>query len=161
MAQMRVIIIQDVMRTSATVQSFLLDVANDCNRTISDILNRSNGMFGQKTDSLCIGQLLYSIGVQTRLCGHLYLVRAIERCVREPLLLARLTKELYPAIAQEYATNTLSVERAIRHALEIAWKSDGGERYRSIFGSFVPQETPKRPTAGDVISAFVSLYRSV
>ena len=56
--------------------------------------------------------------------GYMYLREAITMVVNDMELLSAVTKELYPSIAKKYNTTASRVERAIRHAIEVAWEED-------------------------------------
>lgn len=64
--------------------------------------------------------ILYSFGIPLNLKGYHYLVSAILMCIKN--LEIQITKQIYPEIAKQYATTSNCVERAIRHAIKVAWK---------------------------------------
>ncbi|MBS5927559.1 MAG: sporulation transcription factor Spo0A, partial [Clostridium sp.] len=68
-----------------------------------------------------ITSIIHEIGVPAHIKGYMYLREAITMVVNDMELLSAVTKELYPSIAKKYNTTASRVERAIRHAIEVAW----------------------------------------
>lgn len=68
-----------------------------------------------------ITSIIHEIGVPAHIKGYMYLREAITMVVNDMELLSAITKELYPSIAKKYNTTASRVERAIRHAIEVAW----------------------------------------
>lgn len=68
-----------------------------------------------------ISAVLYQIGIPTHIKGYLYLQTAILMVIEDRSLLGAVTKVLYPEIAKCYETTATRVERAMRHAIEVAW----------------------------------------
>ncbi|MCI6188770.1 MAG: sporulation transcription factor Spo0A, partial [Clostridium sp.] len=68
-----------------------------------------------------ITNIIHEIGVPAHIKGYMYLREAITMVVNDMELLSAVTKELYPSIAKKYNTTASRVERAIRHAIEVAW----------------------------------------
>ena len=71
--------------------------------------------------------------------------------VRQPEVLCNITKELYPSVAEKYGTSPSKVERAIRHAIEVAWARGRIENLNSIFGVNFYVRGDK-PTNGELIA---------
>ena len=68
---------------------------------------------------------LISVGIQANLQGYDYLKEAVFMTLKEPTLIHKLTKELYPAIAEIYGSNPAVVERSIRHAIDCSYQNKG------------------------------------
>ena len=68
-----------------------------------------------------ITSIIHEIGVPAHIKGYMYLREAITMVVNDMELLSAVTKELYPSIAKKYNTTASRVERAIRHAIQVAW----------------------------------------
>ncbi|MGB4439848.1 MAG: sporulation transcription factor Spo0A, partial [Sedimentibacter sp.] len=81
-----------------------------------------------------ITEILHEVGVPAHIKGYQYLRTSIIDVVNNIELLGAITKELYPMIAQKYTTTPSRVERAIRHAIEVAWTRGKIETINSIFG---------------------------
>ena len=88
-----------------------------------------------------ITQILKELSVPVHLNGYRYLREAIEVMCNSSKP-ARLTKEIYPAVAKRYSVTHGSVERAIRHAIEKAWDRRDPEIYRNYFGVISTKSIP-------------------
>ena len=73
------------------------------------------------SDELTVTEILHQIGVPAHIKGYQYLREAVRMVMDNPELMGRITKELYPGIAHRFGTTSSKVERAIRHAIEVAW----------------------------------------
>ena len=78
--------------------------------------------------------------------------------VEDPTIINKVTKELYPKIGQKYSTSASKVERAIRHAIEVAWNRGRTDAISSIFGArvYIGNE---RPTNSEFISMIADKLR--
>ena len=81
-----------------------------------------------------VTEMLHQIGVPAHIKGYHYIRHSIIMCVRRPQMINAVTKELYPAVAQRYETTPSRVERAIRHAIEVAWDRGDIDVLNSYFG---------------------------
>ena len=68
-----------------------------------------------------VTNIIHEIGVPAHIKGYQYLREAIMMSVEDVEMLGSITKILYPTIAKKYQTTPSRVERAIRHAIEVAW----------------------------------------
>ena len=98
-----------------------------------------------------ITNLIHEIGVPAHIKGYQYLRDAITLVVNRMEYLNAVTKELYPAIAAINNTTPSRVERAIRHAIEIAWNRGKLETLENLFGYTVQQDKGK-PTNSEFIA---------
>ncbi len=98
-----------------------------------------------------ITNLIHEIGVPAHIKGYQYLRLAITLCVDNMDLISAVTKELYPTIAKEYNTTPSRVERAIRHAIEVAWNRGKLETINNLFGYTVHTGKGK-PTNSECIA---------
>lgn len=78
--------------------------------------------------------MIHEIGVPAHIKGYQYLREAIMMCVKDSEMLGSITKVLYPSIAKKYQTTSSRVERAIRHAIEVAWARGKMETLDELFG---------------------------
>jgi two-component system response regulator (stage 0 sporulation protein A) len=85
-------------------------------------------------DERRITRLLSAIGIPSNLLGYAYLRSALMLVAARPELGKHLTTQLYPDIAAQYRVAPRSVERAIRHAICLAWERGSGEGYRRALG---------------------------
>ncbi|MEW6523141.1 MAG: sporulation transcription factor Spo0A [Bacillota bacterium] len=107
---------------------------------------------------LDVTHLIHEIGIPAHIKGYLYLREAILMVVARYDLLSAVTKELYPSIAAKYQTTPSRVERAIRHAIEVAWNRGSLEVINSLFGHTVSQERGK-PTNSEFIAMVADKLR--
>lgn len=98
-----------------------------------------------------ISEILNEIGMPAKLNGYHYLRTAIMIAVKEPVLLHKITTVLYPRVAKEHETTASRVERAIRHAIEIAWDRADNDVLQLYFGYAVNPNSGKA-TNGEFIA---------
>ncbi|MDF2676851.1 MAG: spo0A [Bacillota bacterium] len=98
-----------------------------------------------------ITEILHEVGVPAHIKGYQYLRTSIIDVVNNIELLGAITKELYPMIAQKYGTTPSRVERAIRHAIEVAWTRGKIETINHIFG-YTIQNNKGKPTNSEFIA---------
>lgn len=78
--------------------------------------------------------MIHEIGVPAHIKGYQYLREAIIMSVEDTEMLNSITKILYPSIAKKFQTTPSRVERAIRHAIEVAWSRGKMETLDALFG---------------------------
>jgi two-component system response regulator (stage 0 sporulation protein A) len=105
-----------------------------------------------------ITNIIHEIGVPAHIKGYHYLREAILMVVKDMDLLGGITKELYPMIAEKFKTTPSRVERAIRHAIEVAWNRGRVETINKIFGYTIHDEKGK-PTNGEFIAMIADRMR--
>ncbi|MBR6772184.1 MAG: sporulation transcription factor Spo0A [Clostridia bacterium] len=98
-----------------------------------------------------ITALLHDIGVPAHIKGYQYLREAIMLAVREPDIINSVTKILYPEVAKTYRTTSSRVERAIRHAIEVAWDRGDVDEIQKIFG-YTVSNIKGKPTNSEFIA---------
>lgn len=98
-----------------------------------------------------ITSIFLSIGIPAHIKGYQYLREGIKITIRNPEIINTITKELYPGIAQHFGTTPSKVERAIRHAIEVAWSRGRIENLNEIFGYKIYNNNDK-PTNGEFIA---------
>ena len=81
-----------------------------------------------------VTDMIHDIGVPAHIKGYQYLREAIMMSVEDSEMLNSITKILYPSIAKKYQTTPSRVERAIRHAIEVAWSRGKMETLDALFG---------------------------
>ncbi len=98
-----------------------------------------------------LGSLFLTMGIPAHIKGYQFLRQAVKMVVEDPGTINRITKELYPGIARYFGTSASKVERAIRHAIEVAWNRGRIETLNTAFGCRVC--TPEdKPTNGEFIA---------
>ena len=105
-----------------------------------------------------ITNIIHEIGVPAHIKGYHYLRDALIMVVEDIELLGAVTKELYPAIARENNTTPSRVERAIRHAIEVAWNRGRMETINNLFGYTVQCDKGK-PTNSEFIAIIADKLR--
>lgn len=105
-----------------------------------------------------ITNLIHEIGVPAHIKGYIFLREAISMVYNNIEILGSITKVLYPKIAEKYNTTPSRVERAIRHAIEIAWSRGNMEEIRNIFGYTVNAKKSK-PTNSEFIAMVADRLR--
>ncbi len=91
-----------------------------------------------------ISNIFISIGIPPHIKGYKYLREGIKMAVEEPTIINNVTKGLYPIIGERFETSASKVERAIRHAIEVAWNRGRVEAINAIFGArvYIGSEKP-------------------
>lgn len=105
-----------------------------------------------------ITTLLHEIGVPAHIKGYLYLREAITMVYNNLDLLGAITKVLYPEIAHKFCTTASRVERAIRHAIEVAWIRGNVEAISEIF-SYTISYNKSKPTNSEFIAMIADKLR--
>lgn len=105
-----------------------------------------------------ITSIIHEIGVPAHIKGYMYLREAITMVVNDMELLSAVTKELYPSIAKKYNTTASRVERAIRHAIEVAWGRGQIDAINKLFGYTVHNDKGK-PTNSEFIAIIADKLR--
>ena len=98
-----------------------------------------------------ITSIFLSIGIPAHIKGYQFLKEAIKLVIKKPEIINSITKQLYPSIARNFETSPSKVERAIRHAIEVAWNRGRIENLNTIFGYNIYTKNDK-PTNGDFIA---------
>lgn len=98
-----------------------------------------------------ITNIFLTVGIPAHIKGYQFLREAIKMAVGDPHIINSITKKLYPNIAEMYDTTASKVERAIRHAIEVAWNKGKIENINDVFGLRV-YDTHEKPTNGEFIA---------
>ena len=98
-----------------------------------------------------LSNLFLTMGMPAHIKGYQYLREAVRQAVAHSSMLGGITKELYPAIAHKFGTTSSKVERAIRHAIEVAWSRGRVDSLNQALGCCVvfPED---KPTNGEFIA---------
>ncbi len=111
-----------------------------------------------KNLDVAVTNIIHEMGVPAHIKGYHYLRDAILMVIADVNLLGAVTKELYPMIAQKYNTTPSRVERAIRHAIELAWDRGNIEMMTKFFGYTINLERGK-PTNSEFIAMVADKLR--
>lgn len=123
---------------------------NKSNRPVPQI--RSRSLDAEVTN------VIHEIGIPAHIKGYMYLREAIVMVVGRIELMGAVTKELYPMVAVKFHTTPSRVERAIRHAIEVAWNRGNFEAINSLFGYTVSVDRGK-PTNSEFIAMVADKLR--
>jgi two-component system response regulator (stage 0 sporulation protein A) len=105
-----------------------------------------------------ITSIIHEIGVPAHIKGYMYLREAITMVYNDVELLGSITKVLYPDIAKKFNTTASRVERAIRHAIEVAWSRGNMDSIGTLFGYTVSNSKAK-PTNSEFIAMVADKLR--
>lgn len=105
-----------------------------------------------------VTDMIHEIGVPAHIKGYQYLREAIMMSVEDSEMLGSVTKILYPTIAKKFQTTPSRVERAIRHAIEVAWSRGKMETLDALFGYTVSNGKGK-PTNSEFIALIADRIR--
>lgn len=105
-----------------------------------------------------ISDFLHELGVPANIRGYIYLREAISMVTEEIQLLSGITKILYPMIGEQHDTTSSRVERAIRHAIEVAWSRGNIDAINKLFGFTVDHRRGK-PTNSEFIAMVADRLR--
>ena len=105
-----------------------------------------------------ITNILHEMGVPAHIKGYLYLRESINMVYNDIELLGSITKVLYPDVAKKYKTTASRVERAIRHAIEVAWNRGNIEAISNIFG-YTVSVSKSKPTNSEFIAMIADKLR--
>lgn len=105
-----------------------------------------------------VTDMIHEIGVPAHIKGYQYLREAIMMSVQDSEMMGSITKILYPTIAKKYQTTSSRVERAIRHAIEVAWNRGRMETLDDMFGYTINTGKGK-PTNSEFIALIADKIR--
>lgn len=105
-----------------------------------------------------VTKIIHQIGVPAHIKGYQYLRTAILMTIEDNEIINSVTKVLYPTVAKKYQTTTSRVERAIRHAIEVAWDRGDIDTLNSYFG-YTIQNSRGKPTNSEFIAMIADNLR--
>ena len=117
----------------------------------------TSGGIGSDMESQ-VTKIIHQIGVPAHIKGYQYLRTAILMTIEDNDIINSVTKVLYPSIAKRYQTTTSRVERAIRHAIEVAWDRGDVDTLNSYFG-YTIQNSRGKPTNSEFIAMIADNLR--
>jgi two-component system response regulator (stage 0 sporulation protein A) len=145
-------------------QSNLIEYVESMLKTRNEKDNKSST--SQKPDDMTstpdieaqVTRIIHQIGVPAHIKGYQYLRTAILLTVKDSDIINSVTKVLYPSVAKKYQTTTSRVERAIRHAIEVAWDRGDVDTLNSYFG-YTIQNNRGKPTNSEFIAMIADNLR--
>ena len=114
--------------------------------------------YGERNLEADVTEIIHEIGVPAHIKGYQYLRDAIVISVNDMDMLNSITKVLYPTIAKKYQTTSSRVERAIRHAIEVAWSRGKMDTIDEMFGYTIHNGKGK-PTNSEFIALITDRIR--
>lgn len=141
-----------VIKKPFTYQALLDNIA----QYLSFYKKSNNNIEYENLDSLDlieheITSILHDVGIPAHIKGYLFLREAILRVYTNQEYLGQITKSLYPDIANKFSSSSSRVERAIRHAIEVAWNRGNVDCIDNIFGYTISADKAK-PTNSEFIA---------
>ncbi len=122
------------------------DILNNGSASQNMVQNKISNHIEEKITNIFI-----TVGIPAHIKGYQFLREAIKLAIANPEIINSITKKLYPTIAEKYDTSASKVERAIRHAIEVAWNRGKIENINNLFGIKVYSSNEK-PTNGEFIA---------
>lgn len=158
-----------IMRAIGLGASYYMVKPFDMHLLYSRILEVAGGETALATDSTPesrpgetvderITNLFLTLGIPAHIKGYQYLREAVHMVLENHDVINRITKELYPGIARRYETSASKVERAMRHAIEVAWSRGRLDTVNRMYGYKVFDAMDK-PTNGEYISCVSELVK--
>lgn len=105
-----------------------------------------------------VTRIIHQVGIPAHIKGYQYLRFAIMMVVKDNRVIGEVTKTLYPKVAEEFMTTPSRVERAIRHAIEVAWDRGDVDMLNSFFG-YTVQNSKGKPTNSEFIAMIADNLR--
>ena len=118
----------------------------------------SRATYTQHDLEVMITEIIHQIGVPAHIKGYHYLREGILLTVQDIGLINSVTKQLYPMIAKHFETTASRVERAVRHAIEVAWDRGDVDVLNSYFG-YTIQNSRGKPTNSEFIAMIADKIR--
>ncbi len=113
---------------------------------------------GDNSLEMEVTEIIHQIGVPAHIKGYQYLRDAILMAIEDGEIINAVTKRLYPAVAKRHGTTSSRVERAIRHAIEVAWDRGDVDTLTAYFGYTIHNERGK-PTNSEFIAMISDKFR--
>ena len=136
-------------------QNYSYSAKSEGTSSVFTAINQMNEGFDLEAE---ITHVLHEVGVPAHIKGYLYLRESIDMIYHEIELLGSITKTLYPDVAKKYKTTSSRVERAIRHAIEVAWSRGNVDAISKIFG-YTVNVNKSKPTNSEFIAMIADRLR--
>ncbi len=157
---------RDVMEAGAdyfTLKPYDLDMLceriNELCSGMTGVVRRNDRIDIDEIDlEVMVTDILHQIGVPAHIKGYHYLRTSIILSITNRDIINHITKELYPTVAKEYKTTPTRVERAIRHAIEVAWDRGDVDVLNSYFGYTIHNQKGK-PTNSEFVAMIADKIR--
>lgn len=128
---------------------------SDCFKALrAEVINSLEGGFVVTKPynlEMRVTEIIHEVGIPAHIKGFNYVREAIMLSVKDPSVVQQMTDVMYPTVAKTFGTTSSRVERAIRHAIEVAWDRGDLEVLQSVFGYTVSPNKGK-PTNSEFIA---------
>ncbi len=148
----------EYLALSNRIENALKDKENNEMSSKTEIKARTSKYDPEAELEAAVTKVIHQIGVPAHIKGYQYLRSAIIMTMHNTELINSITKQLYPGIAKMYGTTSSRVERAIRHAIEVAWDRGDVEVINSYFG-YTIQSARGKPTNSEFIALIADNLR--
>ncbi len=128
-----------------------------CNETVAEVPAQRRDITTQPL-AVQVTEIIHQIGVPAHIKGYQYLRDAILMAIDDEQIINAVTKRLYPSVAKKHGTTSSRVERAIRHAIEVAWDRGDVDVLNSYFGYTIHGSRGK-PTNSEFIAMIADKFR--
>ena len=145
-------------KLNAIISYILAETEEEKEKAVSEMKNLKTEKVITKDVEEEIVTILCEIGMPEHIKGYKYSVNAIKSVIENPDMLEAVVGELYPAVAEKFNTTGSRVERAIRHAIEVAWERCDFKTTEKYFGSTVSALKGK-PTNSEFIARIANIVQ--
>lgn len=128
------------------------------NQKSFNVFTQDNAAINDRRLESDITNIIHDIGIPAHIKGYQYLRDSIMLSVKDNEVINSITKILYPTIAKKYQTTSSRVERAIRHAIEVAWNRGNTDNLNGLFGYTISNGKGK-PTNSEFIALIADKIR--
>ena len=129
-----------------------------CKKTTEPVKTVNKDIVTEPDLEIMVTEIIHQIGVPAHIKGYQYLREAIMLSVKDTEIINSVTKLLYPTVAKHFSTTSSRVERAIRHAIEVAWDRGDVDVLNSYFG-FTIHNGRGKPTNSEFIAMIADKLR--
>jgi two-component system, response regulator, stage 0 sporulation protein A len=141
----------------------MLGDSDSVNKGSLGFAHNNNSSYNSKAGSLesienQITDIMHEIGIPAHIKGYIYIRDSIGLIINNTGILGSITKELYPSVAKKYNTTANKVERAIRHAIEVAWSRGREDTINSLF-KYKLNTNKNKPTNSEFIAMIADMLR--
>ena len=127
------------------------EIIDRCRMVVNNSPAENNNTLELPDIETLVTSTIHEIGVPAHIKGYSYLRESIILVLEDRQLIESITKQLYPTVAKKFNTSSSRVERAIRHAIEVAWDRGDTETLNRIFG-FTINQSKGKPTNSEFIA---------
>lgn len=124
---------------------------SDWKSDVSPVIVKKDNIVTDTQLEVLITDIIHDIGIPAHIKGYQYIRYSIMLAIKDETIIGSITKTLYPTVAKKHNTTSSRVERAIRHAIEVAWDRGDIDTLNSYFG-YTIQNNKGKPTNSEFIA---------